>query len=674
MGVGVQRLESVAKKSVVSNIIVEDSGSGYESKARTTSTAGINTALNQVNITNHGYKSGELVRIASSDSVVGGLNESTSYYVTVVDDDNFKLSSVGLGTTVANFYYNTKQYIDLTSTGSGTHTFNYEPIVVTVSGEIGVTTFSGQDFNAVIQPVFRGEIDSIQVNDGGVGYGASTIIGYDRQPIFTISSGSAAELLPIVSNGRIQEVIVTNSGYGYNSVPDIEVYGTGKYATLVPVVTNGRITDVKVANPGAGYEDKTRAVVVASGANAKVRAVIQTWTVNLFEKYYNILSDDDGILTSSMNEDYGIQYSHIYAPRKLRQSVFGKTQGNEIKYGVFDLTVQSGEEVASKFHSPIIGFAYDGNPIYGPYGFSERTGGVVTAMKTGYEKVQKANRPDAFDLGFFVEDYSFANVGDLDEHNGRFCITPEYPNGVYAYFATINPTFIEGVGAFQGFRKPQFPYLIGNSYKSKPNAFNFASTSNQNDYDLNSSDWFRNTTPYSLTETTVNYNFLYEPNKVRNQTVDIVSVSTGSIDNIGIVTGGKSYQVDDKIVFEGTSPAKARVSKVSGVSVDTITSSSTTVSPLEVIPSGGAGAYVAFAATPHNLTNRNLVSLAGFNTAIDVLQGSFIAGVSSDKYSLSTGVGTAGATGTLPSSVSVATFLTSMKTIFLRLVLKKLRF
>jgi hypothetical protein len=645
LGIGVQRLETVAKKTIVSNIIVEDSGSGYQSKARTTSTAGINTALNQINITNHGYKSEELVRISSSGTVVGGLNESTSYYVTIVDGDNFKLSSVGLGTTAANFYYNTKQYIDLTSTGSGTHTFNYEPIVVTVSGKIGVTTFSGQDFNALIQPVFRGEIDSIQVNDGGVGYGASTIIGYNRQPIFTISSGSGAELLPIVNNGRIQEVIVTNSGSGYNSTPNIEVFGTGKYCVLVPVVTNGRITDVKVANAGAGYENKTRAVVIASGSNARLEAEIQKWTVNLFEKYYNILSDDDGILTSSMNEEYGIQYSHLYAPRKLRQSVFSKIQGNDIKYGVFDLTVQNGEEIASKFHSPIIGWAYDGNPIYGPYGFSTNSGGVVTAMKSGYEKIQRANHPDSFDLGFFVEDYQFTNAGDLDEHNGRFCITPEYPNGVYAYFATINPTNTEGVGAFQGFRKPQFPYLIGNSYKSKPNPFNFALTSNQRDYDLNSSDWFRNTTPYSLTETTVNYNFLYEPNKVRNQTVNIVSVSTGSIDNIGIVTGGKSYQVGDKITFEGKSPAKARVSKVSGISVDTITSSSTTVSPLEIIPSGGAGVYVAFAATPHNLTNKNLVSLAGFNTSIGILQGSFIAGVSSDKYSLSSAVGNATATG-----------------------------
>ena len=38
----------------------------------------------------------------------------------------------------------------------------------------------------------------------------------------------------------------------------------------------------------------------------------------------------------------------------------------------------------------------------------------------------------------FVEDYHYDNSGDLDEHNGRFAKTKEFPNGVYAYHATID--------------------------------------------------------------------------------------------------------------------------------------------------------------------------------------------------------------------------------------------
>ena len=53
----------------------------------------------------------------------------------------------------------------------------------------------------------------------------------------------------------------------------------------------------------------------------------------------------------------------LYAPRNLRQLLFGRSQDNKIQYGVSDLQKTNGEEVASKFHSPIIGWAYDGNPI-----------------------------------------------------------------------------------------------------------------------------------------------------------------------------------------------------------------------------------------------------------------------------------------------------------------------
>ena len=125
-GDGVHRFESFNKKNVVSNIIISDGGSGYENKERTTLT-GINTALNVVNINNHGYNSGEEVTYSGN---ADGLSSDQTYIVTVVDDNNFQLSSVGLGTTAKSFYYDTEQYVNITSTGSGTHTFNYPAISV----------------------------------------------------------------------------------------------------------------------------------------------------------------------------------------------------------------------------------------------------------------------------------------------------------------------------------------------------------------------------------------------------------------------------------------------------------------------------------------------------------------------------------------------------------------
>ena len=71
---------------------------------------------------------------------------------------------------------NNKQYIDLKDGGSGYHEFNYPPLSVTVSGHIGVATFSGQDFNAVLKPLGKGSIKSVYVVEGGSGYGAQDII------------------------------------------------------------------------------------------------------------------------------------------------------------------------------------------------------------------------------------------------------------------------------------------------------------------------------------------------------------------------------------------------------------------------------------------------------------------------------------------------------------------
>ena len=80
----------------------------------------------------------------------------------------------------------------------------------------------------------------------------------------------------------------------------------------------------------------------------------------------------------------GLQYSHLYAPRKLRESVFCRDQSGRILYGKPDLQKVNGIEVPSIDHSPIIGWAYDGNPIYGPFGYITKQGGSVAQLKSGY--------------------------------------------------------------------------------------------------------------------------------------------------------------------------------------------------------------------------------------------------------------------------------------------------
>jgi hypothetical protein len=64
-------------------------------------------------------------------------------------------------------------------------------------------------------------------------------------------------------------------------------------------------------------------------------------------------------------------------------------------------------------------------------------------------------------LGAYMEDYEYVpGLGDLDEHNGRFCITKDYPNGIYAYFTTLDWV----ADHYDASIKPVFPYVIGTAY------------------------------------------------------------------------------------------------------------------------------------------------------------------------------------------------------------------
>ncbi|NBX79442.1 MAG: YHYH protein [Flavobacteriales bacterium] len=129
--------------------------------------------------------------------------------------------------------------------------------------------------------------------------------------------------------------------------------------------------------------------------------------------------------------------------------------------------------IDSTVHSPLIGYAYDGFPVYGAYGYknADGTGGIVriksgyqyrnittrTTSPTGATVSSGPNVSTTYPLGYFKEDYEFishAGQADfLDVHNGRFCVTPEYPNGIYCYFATVDANW-----------NSAYPYLVGPTY------------------------------------------------------------------------------------------------------------------------------------------------------------------------------------------------------------------
>lgn len=162
---------------------------------------------------------------------------------------------------------------------------------------------------------------------------------------------------------------------------------------------------------------------------------------------------------------------------------------------------------APTHHSPILAWVADGCPLYGPYGYADATNanGSIRRMVSGYVSRNGLNGTDnlstngavrstipawaqrifgvaaaqsgpavstSYPFGRYMEDnaylgdltnsatgsnYQHGVDFDLDEYNGRWCVTPEFPNGTYAYFVAIDAS-----------GKPVFPYNIGRAYFGSP--------------------------------------------------------------------------------------------------------------------------------------------------------------------------------------------------------------
>ena len=111
----------------------------------------------------------------------------------------------------------------------------------------------------------------------------------------------------------------------------------------------------------------------------------------------------------------------------------------------------------------LVGWAADGYPIYAQLAYkkpNDPKSGLVK-LKSSY-KLRSGDRTEGpsgpFD-GSFNSDFEYnKSFGDLDEHNGRTGVTPEYPKGTYYYVLTDTFPFVprsfKGVPDRSFFRMP----------------------------------------------------------------------------------------------------------------------------------------------------------------------------------------------------------------------------
>lgn len=189
-------------------------------------------------------------------------------------------------------------------------------------------------------------------------------------------------------------------------------------------------------------------------------------------KYYSYSLEHDkagGRVISSGNYHY-----QDYSFATAWTTAFGHETGSAVSTGTAEVSLipyLGGSLTHPDGHSKILGWSLDGYPIYGPYGYNQPfdNNSGVRPMTSGYTTINKpadnelrviegALSTFEYPIGIFVEDYYFAGTGDLDISNGRYCVTPEYPLGTYAYFCSVDPNTLA----------PTYPYVIGNVYKSNP--------------------------------------------------------------------------------------------------------------------------------------------------------------------------------------------------------------
>lgn len=199
----------------------------------------------------------------------------------------------------------------------------------------------------------------------------------------------------------------------------------------------------------------------------------------------------------------GESHHHI-SPSALRFEL-----GDQIDYDPMTHTYT--EAVGPADHSPVLGWSFDGYPIFGPYGYDDpddsdsgvrrlvsgfvrRDGNFGTtnlntvgrnslpqwAIRSGHGNSpvgDAATGPavsENFPIGWYMQDfdylgdqgYTLGTEFDLDECNGRWCITPEFPDGTYAYFVTLDESF-----------EPAYPYIMGRQYYGVKQGGNYAAAS-----------------------------------------------------------------------------------------------------------------------------------------------------------------------------------------------------
>lgn len=245
------------------------------------------------------------------------------------------------------------------------------------------------------------------------------------------------------------------------------------------------------------------------------------------------------------------------------------------------------EATTNPKHSPILGWAQDGYPIYGPYGYSNPKDATspVRRMVSSFSLRNMTTRTSlpawslpnhsgisqqltssqygpavsaAYPLGRYLEDYDYiAGSGDLDQYNGRTTVTPDFPNGTYAYFVTIDAS-----------GKPAFPYILSGQF------YGAATGSQAQNVPSTATTYFANGTNTQTPSTTPN----------------LASWSTANATKFAAIINGVNPAAGPVNTWPGSTPT--------GISAGTATVSSPIYADIQTIKYTASSVYISTNGVP----------------------------------------------------------------------------
>lgn len=387
--------------------------------------------------------------------------------------------------------------IQTTSVSTGTK--NTTP--VTAWPTAGITNNNTSTPTSQTVPVYA-DVQRIRYTSTDVYINSSGLASYTMGPFLT-NNGGLFGFWPISQNYTIKVPLTPASPA---NPTDKTRHGGGPIGVMVNGVVIYDLGDA------FGFVQTTSSPVAGSDSMGQTNITHPWWRNALAVE---VVTFDPGF---AHQPGLNGQYHYHAEPKALRYQLGDNMQAT---YDATNHTYTYTEDTSNPRHSPILGWCFDGYPIYGPYGYASplnagsgvgrmrggfvlRNGsnGTTDITSTGRTTLPKwaaiaeglstlatyvgsgtgytngdlnlaaalqgpattyVNGANTYSIGRYVGDYDYlgdrgqtqgpTGTFDLDQYNGRTCVTPEFPGGTYAYFVTVDAS-----------GNPAFPYMLGKQY------------------------------------------------------------------------------------------------------------------------------------------------------------------------------------------------------------------